>query len=47
MIVTMPINFRIVEVRPMKCIALAICIRMQMQPTHLHRQQTEAHNGND
>lgn len=47
MVVTMPINVCIVEVRPVKCTTLAICIRMQMQPAHLHRQQTEAHNGNE
>ena len=47
MIVTMPINVRIVEVRPVKCTALAICIHMQMQPAHLHGQQTEAHKGNE
>ena len=43
----MPIRFCIVEVRPVKCITLAISTHMQMQPAHLHGQQTEAHDGNE
>ena len=47
MVVAMPIRVRIVEVRPVKRTTLAIYTHMQMQPAHLHSQQTEAHDGNE
>jgi len=47
MVVTMPIRYCIVEVRPVKRTNLAIYTHMQMQPAHLHGQQTEAHDGNE
>jgi len=46
MVVAMPIRVRIVEVRPVKRTNLAIYTHMQMQPAHLHGQQTEAHDSN-
>jgi hypothetical protein len=47
MVVAMPIRFCIVEMRPVKGSILAIFTHMQMQPAHLHGQQTEAHDGNE
>jgi len=47
MVVAMPIRVRIVEVHPVKRTTLAISTHMQVQPTHLHGQQTEAHDGNE
>ena len=47
MVVAMPIRDRIVEVRPVKRPTLAIYTHMQMQPAHLHGQQTEAYDGNE
>ena len=47
MIVAMRTRGRIVKVRPVKRTTLAIHTHMQMQPAHLHSQQTEAHNGNE
>ena len=47
MVVAMPIRVRIVEVRPVKCTTLAISTHMQVQPAHLHGQQTKAHDGNE
>ena len=47
MTVTMPVNTSVMEVRPVRCAALAIYIYMQVQPAHLHGQQTETHKGNE
>ena len=47
MVVAMPIRVHIVEVRPVKRTTLAIYTHMQMQPAHLHSQQTEAYDGNE
>ena len=47
MVVATSIRYCIVEVHPVKCTTLAIYTHMQMQPAHLHDQQTEAHNGNE
>ena len=47
MVVAMPIWVRIVDVRPVKRSTLTIYTHMQMQPAHLHGQQTEAHDGNE
>ena len=47
MVVAMPIRVHIVEVRPVKRTTLAIYTHMQMQPAHLHGQQTETHDANE
>ena len=47
MAMPMPIRFCTVEVRAVTRITLAISTHMQMQPAHLHGQQTEAHDGNE
>jgi len=48
-IVAMPVpaGISIVNMRPVKCSALAIRTRMQMQSAHLQDQQTEAHNDDE
>ena len=46
MVMAIRISYCIVEVRPVKRTTLAIYTHVQMQPAHLHGQQTEAHDGN-